>query len=291
MMETDTLRRFIFENSSVRGEWVHLSESWQTLHANADYPPRVMEALGEAVAAVALLAATLKFGGSLTLQMSGSGYISMLVVQSTADRTLRGMAHWDEELVDADAELFASDSRIVMTLEPGEGKERYQGMVELGSQSIAEAVQMYFQQSEQLPTRLWLSAGQQTVAGLLLQALPGEETDDDDAWDRMAALAETVTVEELQRLDCETLLHRLYHEESVRLFDAEQLSFQCSCSSERVEGMIRSMGLDEARDIIRDENQVRVQCEFCRAEYVYDAVDIEALFTATHSSPDNELPH
>lgn len=292
MSDTDTLHRFLFEDVSVRGEWVQLRDSWQALRANADYPPRVRDALGEAVAAVALLAATLKFDGSLTMQLSGSGYISMLVVQATAGNTMRGMAHWDEKADIDGAELFGKDTRMVMTLDPGEGKERYQGLVELGSRGITEAVETYFQQSEQLPTRLWLYASNDVIGGLLLQAMPDQESlGDDDGWNRLVTLADTVTSDELLGLDCESLLHRLYHEESVRLFEAETLSFQCSCSASRVENMIKGMGIDEARSIIKDEGMIQVQCEFCRAQYAYDAVDVEALFAATHDAPDSRQPH
>lgn len=291
MSENDSLHRFIFENCAVRGEWVHLDASWQALKANADYPAVVEKVLGEAVAAVALLAATVKFNGSLTLQLKGSGYIRMLVVQATGERTLRGVAHWDES-DDADpSQLFGADTQLVMTLEPGEGKERYQGLVELTGNSIADAVQAYFVQSEQLPTRIWLAGNSETVAGLLLQELPKKNDEDEDAWDRLVMLAETVKDEELIELSSEELLHRLYHEEVLRLFEREVISFRCACSSEKVEGMIRSMGIKEARDILEEEGNIRVECEFCRTRYEYDAVDIEGLFAGSHDASVSKHSH
>lgn len=279
MTERDTLHRFIIERTHVRGEWVHLDATWQAVLERADYPAPVRAVLGEAMAAVALLAATIKFDGSLILQITGDGPISMLVVQASGQRSLRGLAHWREAVPSGSLMQKFGDGRIVITIDPGEGKERYQGIVGLQGENLGEALREYFERSEQLPTRLWLSADDRCAAGLLLQSLPGEDSDP-DAWNRAVTLAETVRPEELRALDAVQILHRLYHEEDVRLFGREPVSFRCGCSRERVEEMIRGLGAQEAQSILEDEGLIGVTCEFCNARYEFDLVDVEQLFAA-----------
>ena len=280
MSDRDTLHRFIIERTNVRGEWVHLDATWQAVLERSDYPPEVRTVLGEALAAVALLAATIKFDGSLILQVQGDGPLSLVVAQASGQRTLRGLAQWRAEVPAGGlAEKFGS-GRIVITIDPGEGKERYQGVVGLTGERLADALATYFELSEQLPTRLWLAADARAAAGILLQSLPGEERDP-DAWNRAVMLADTLQSEELVSLEAEQVLHRLYHEEDVRLFEREPVSFRCSCSRERVENMLRTLGVDEARDIVREQGAIDVHCEFCNAHYHFDAVDVEHLFAAT----------
>ncbi len=283
MPEKDTLHRFLIEDTAVRGEWVHLDATFRALRANADYPPPVLRLLGQALAATALLTATLKFEGSLTLQISGGHPVTLLVMQARANGSLRGLAHWDSEAeLPEQGDLFGPDAQLVMTLDPGQGRERYQGIVPLESGDLAKALEGYFRQSEQLPTRLWLACDGQAAAGLLLQEMPRREDSaaprDEDAWRRLEALTDTLDERELLDLPVETLLRRLYHEEGVRLLEAEPVRFQCDCSAERVEAMIRGLGAEEARDIVRREGGIEVHCEFCNARYHYDAIDVDTLF-------------
>jgi molecular chaperone Hsp33 len=290
MIERDSLHRFLIEHTNVRGEWVHLDATWQAVLERGDYPPVVKETLGEAMAAVALLAATLKFKGSLVMQISGDGPIGMLVVQATSERTLRGLAHFEGDVPPGDLSARFGNGRIVITIDPGEGMERYQGVVGLVGASLGEALRDYFERSEQLPTQLWLAADGTAAAGLLIQRMPGPE-EDADAWNRAVTLAETVTREELLTLNAQQVLHRLYHEEDVRLFERDPVSFRCSCSRERVGDMLVSLGADEARSILEDEGDIRVTCEFCNAHYVFDAVDVEELFAARDKPPVKPTRH
>ncbi len=276
--EHDSLHRFLIEHTHVRGEWVHLDATWQALLERGPYPPGVREVLGEALAAVALLSATIKFDGSLILQITGDGPISMLVMQADGRRALRGLAHWTGEVPEHDLQAQFGEGRMVITIDPGEGKERYQGVVALEGARLSDALDAYFARSEQLPTRLWLAVDDRAVAGLLLQRLPGED-EDRDAWDRTVALADTVREEELLSLPVESLLHRLFHEEEVRLLEREPLCFRCSCSEARVKEMLRGLGSEEAHRILAEEGGVHVTCEFCNAQYHFDAVDLDALFT------------
>ena len=284
---SDTLQRFLFENAGVRGEVVQLDATWRAVLDRHDYPPAVREVLGESMAAAALLAATLKLRGSITLQVQGSGPISLLVVECTSARTLRGIAHWNQDVPAGDLHARFGDGRLVITVDPGEGMERYQGIVPLEGANIAEALDTYLERSEQLATRLWLAAGQDRAAGLLVQKLPGLAPDA-DAWTRVTTLSATVTPAELLELTPREVMHRLFHEEDLRVFEPEPVSFRCSCTRERVEQMLRQLGRDEVEALLQEEGEVAVDCNFCNQHYVFDAVDAAQVFldgTQPHAGP------
>jgi len=277
--DTDCLHRFVFEHSDVRGELVHLDASWQAVLERRDYPPPVRELLGQAVVAATLLSATIKFDGSLQLQLQGDGPLKLLLVEVTAQRTLRGLAHWDGDVPDGTLIGQVGDARLTLTIDPGSGGERYQGLVVIEEDSLAAALENYFQRSEQLDTRLWLAADDERACGMLLQRLPGKGADDRD-WEHDVCLGETISADELLGLPTRELLHRLYHEQDVRLFEAEPVSFRCSCSRERIETMLRGLGYSEVQDILEEQGSVSVNCEFCAQIYGFDRVDVERLFAA-----------
>jgi molecular chaperone Hsp33 len=287
---TDSLHRFLLESTNVRGEWVHLDAAWRALLERYEYPQPVRDLLGQALAAVALLSATIKFDGSLILQVTGNGPLNLLVVQASGRGTVRGLARWQSEVPDAGLTAQFGDGRMVMTIDPGEGRDRYQGVVPLEGESLAEALEGYFTRSEQLPTRLWLAADGRRAAGLLLQALPGEQRDP-DAFNRATVLAGTLRPEELLEWPVETLLHRLYHEEDVRLLEGSPVSFRCPCSRERVADMLRNLGRAELESVLAEEGVIEVRCEFCNAGYRFDAVDAEQLFTQGEQPPGTRTRH
>lgn len=280
-METDSRFRFLIESCDVRGQLVHLDDCWQEAKARTEYPPNVATVLGQAFAAAALMAGTIKFDGKLTLQVRGSGDVYLLVVQITNEGKMRGLARWRNEPKTINpAECFGVDARITITIETDQFSEPYQGIVPLQGNSLAESIAHYFNVSEQLKTQVYFAVTDSAVSGMLLQALPPSEktTDDEDAWARALALADTLTDEELLDESAQTLLHRLYHEEQVRLFEASTLQFMCSCSKERTDGMLIGLGEAEVLDIVKEQGEVKVACEFCDASYRYDAVDVAALF-------------
>jgi molecular chaperone Hsp33 len=275
----DTLQRFLFEHTPLRGELVHLDTAWQEVLRRHEYPPAVRARLGEMMASCLLLSATLKFNGTVTMQVQGEGAINLLVVEATSRRTVRGMAQWQGEVVAGDLHAQFGAGRLTITIDPGTGGERYQGIVALEGDSLADAIDTYLDRSEQLPTRMWLAADGNSAAGMLLQKLPGVEADD-DAWSRVQALGATLSAGELLALPAQEIIHRLFHEEEVRLFDTEPVSFHCSCSRERVAGMLHSLGQDEVMDILHSEGAIEVTCEFCNKHYRFDAVDATQLFAA-----------
>ena len=279
MADSDTLQRFVFERAPVRGEIVHLDATLRAVLERRDYPPPVRTVLAEFMVGAALLAATLKFQGRLILQIQGDGPLSLLVTECTSDHTLRGIAHWSGELSGQTLAELAGQGRLVITVEPDNGKERYQGVVDLAGASVARALERYYALSEQLDTRLWLTSDDEHAAGMLLQKLPGDMTDS-DLWGRTLELTATLTDWELLELPVREVLHRLYHEEDVRLFPADPLSFRCSCSRERVEGVLLMLGREDIRELLAERGMVDVDCEFCGRHYSLDAVDVEQVFIA-----------
>ncbi len=289
MHDGDTLRRFIFERFPVRGYIVHLDASWRALIEHHDYPPVVRETLGQAAAATLLLGATIKFDGLLTLQLQGPGPMHLLVVQASHRHAVRGVARWRGEVADPALEALTGGGQVTVTVENADRSSRYQGIVPLTGARLAECFEDYFARSEQLPTRLWLVATEERAVGLLLQRLPsgaGASTEElahsvaegDEDWNRVRLLAATLSAAELATLPAEELLHRLFHEEDVRLFEPDPVYFQCTCSRERVSGILRSLGEREVRELLAERGNVEVRCEFCNRAWQYDAVDVEGLF-------------
>lgn len=289
MPEHDSLRRFIFENLPIQGRHVHLDASWRAVLERQDYPLPVRALLGEAMAAIALLSATLKFDGVVTLQVHGNGPLHLLVVQCTSRLSLRGLARWQGDLPDSGLQQLLGDGRLAITIEPANG-ERYQGIVSLEGETLAACLEDYFQRSEQLPTRLWLTADDECAAGMLLQVMPEHERNP-DAWQHVTVLADTTTCKELNSLTAQQLLQRLYHEEDVRLFEATPVAFRCQCSRVRIEATLRSLGTDEMHSILREQGKVHVDCEFCGRGYELDEVDVAAIFSTPQTMPVSEARH
>ena len=295
--DPDRLTRFLLEAAGVRGVRVHLDEAWREIASRAEYPREVSLLLGQAAVATALLTAHAKVEGRLSLQLRGDqGPLQLLFAECTAAGTLRGIARLAEDEAD-DSEAVAdlappvpvSDLRdlgagaiLAITIENpslgGRDPVRYQGLVPLEAPTLAGALEDYFRQSEQLPTRLLLVADEQRAAGLMLQKLPGDEGDD-DGWTRASALLDTLAPQELLGWPVATLLHRLYHDEDVRLMDQRPLRFACSCSRERVSDVLRSLGEEEARAAAA-EGVAEIRCEFCGQRYHFDADAIGTLFAA-----------
>jgi molecular chaperone Hsp33 len=306
MHDRDCLHRFMFERYPIRGHLVHLDAAWRALIEHRDYPGNIREALGEAVAASLLLAATIKFEGVLSLQMRGDGPVHLILAQCTGGLGVRALARYREDSstgaaagteagADSSAGMGAASiadligaGNLTVTLETDGGAQRYQGIVPIVGQRLAESLQVYFENSEQLPTRLWLQADSQGVSGMLLQKLPeadlpqgGAAADPaavEDAWRRVQLIGETLTAQEMRTLSDAEILHRLFNEDDVRLFESAPVFFRCRCSRERVGSMLQSLGEAESRSVLAERGKVEVHCDFCNRAYVFDAVDIAQLF-------------
>jgi len=291
MQEKDILRRFLFDGLAVRGEWLNLTTSWQAAKQHHQYPDAVMQILGEALAAATLLSSTIKFDGNLILQAQGDGALKSLVAQSTNNREIRGWARCDEQASGNNLPDLLGAGRIVLTIEPEKG-EPYQGIVPLTGDRLQNAVESYFAQSEQLKTRLWLFANEDHAAGLLIQELPAQENEQtQEDWQRIEALANTISEQEMLSLSCEELLYRLFNEEQVRLFAVEPVSFKCRCSTEKVENTLLSLGRAAIDEVLNEQGEVIVDCEFCSTKYQFDKVDIARVFSDSSVQPNSTTRH
>jgi molecular chaperone Hsp33 len=308
MHDRDSLHRFIFEHYPIRGHLVHLDASWRALIEHRDYPEVIREALGEAVVASLLLAATIKFEGVLSLQLQGPGPIQLLLAQCTSGLGVRGLARYGAEVESGATaaggmhELIGAGN-LTVTLESDDGSQRYQGIVPITGVRLADSLQIYFENSEQLPTRLWLYADEHGAAGMLLQRLPGEgsvavpgtavadPSAVDDAWHRVQLIGATLTPEELRSLADAEIVHRLFNEDDVRIFEPAPVYFRCRCSRDRVSGMLQGLGETETRSILAERGEVEVRCDFCNRAYVFDAVDVAQLFNKGVASDPGSSVH
>ncbi|HKO66444.1 MAG TPA: Hsp33 family molecular chaperone HslO [Burkholderiaceae bacterium] len=289
----DQLLKFGFTGARVRGELVQLANAWREMTVHRRYPPAVMCVLGEMVAAAALLASNIKFNGALVMQIYGDGPLQLLVVECQSDLALRATAKVREEAIADDISLHdlmnrQGRGRFSITLDPKDplpGQQPYQGIVALEGDSVAEILQNYMRQSEQLETRLWLASNDAVAAGLLLQRLPSESGSeaaptDDAAWEHLLALGRTVTAEELLELSPADIAHRLFWQESLEHYPPVMPRFQCTCSRERIAKMLISLGPEEVDSIVAEQGSVTVTCEFCGRTYGFDPVDTAQLFAA-----------
>jgi molecular chaperone Hsp33 len=302
MHDRDCLHRFVFEHYPIRGHLVHLDAAWRALIEHREYPNAIRGVLGEAVAASLLLAATIKFDGVLSLQLRGDGFVHLMLAQCTSGLGVRGLARYQEtgsgeggeppgEPQSGINDLIGAGN-LTVTLETDDGAQRYQGIVPISGARLADSLQIYFENSEQLPTRLWLYADGLGASGMLLQRLPGggsgaagaDVAAVEDAWRRVQMIGDTLTREELRTLTDAQILHRLFNEDDLRLFDPSPVYFRCRCSRERVAGMLQGLGEAETRSILAERGEVEVRCDFCNRAYVFDAVDVGRIFNAGASS-------
>ena len=299
---TDALQHFLFENQHneampIRGNIVHLNHTFKQILQHQTLPNVLKQALGELMAASALLSATLKMDGMMVLQLQSKGALKLLVVECSHDLNMRATAKWDETLTKEIETLsfieLVKHGQFVITLDPSVG-EAYQGIVPIEGSTIAEMLQNYMLRSQQIDTSLWLHCDGESASGMLLQKLPnspklGEA--DADAWNRVNILANTVTNDELKNLAPESLLSKLFSEENIRLFEAKPTQFRCSCSKAKVGNMLRLLGAEEVESILAELGKIEVNCDFCNKQYAFDALDISHAFSENAVLIDNKTSH
>ena len=275
MYPTDQLTRFTFIDQDVRGELVQLSTSYQRMLQGHDYPPVVQRLLGELMAATSLLTATLKFEGHIAIQLQGDGPLNFLAVNGSHHQQLRGIARIRSAIADdcSDLRTLMGHAHLIITLTPLQG-ERYQGMVSGNGDSIAEIIEGYFAQSEQLHTRVWLHADGEHAAGMLLQVMPAAGHDR-SYFEHLDVLTQTITAAELFSLDSEEILTRLYHDEQVEVYPQQPVSFHCGCSRERTRDALSTVPADELREILAADGAITMTCDYCLTDYVFKG---QALF-------------
>jgi molecular chaperone Hsp33 len=274
----DKSLRFLFEQVDVRGETVHLDTAYRDIIAIHQYAPGVSRLLGEFLAAAVLLSTTLKFEGKLILQVRSDGQLPMLMVECDNTLRVRAIARGAEHATSNSNEQLLTNGQLAITIDPNNG-QRYQGIVPLVQDSLAHSLDAYFEQSEQLKTRFWLAADGERAAGLLLQQLPTQITEDDtlrlQQWEHACSLAATVRSDELLALSAQQLLYRLYHQDPVRLFEPAKVSFCCSCSRERTRAALASLGRAEIEELLDELGSITMDCEFCNQQYRFAREDME----------------
>lgn len=301
MKKSDTLQRFSFDRLDIRGELVYLEQSWENILARHNYPDTVRTQLGTALAAVALLSLSIKFDGTMILQIRGKGPLRSLVAQISNTGNMRGLARWEGLVPAGNLKEVFGDAQMVISVMKDSG-ERYQSIVALEGDTLTDALRAYFLQSEQLPSSFQLFVHRDRVSGLFLQALPethrsqafadaGAESERDENWNRINMLAATVQEEEMFALTAERLLLNLFHEEEVRLHEPRPLQFACTCSRAKVERTLIAMGHAELLSIINDEDTIKVDCEFCNQHYEFDTTDVDALFHEGDGPPPGSIVH
>ena len=280
---SDTFQRFIFEKLDIRGAFVQLETSWQAMQHGRAYSQPVLELLGQTTAVTTLIGSQLKTPGRLTFQLQGEGPVSLLIVDCDEQLRLRGMAKAEAGIGHANATELIGNGRLLLTLQTNDSPKPYQSFVPLEGDSIAAIFENYLDLSEQQPTRLFLFADGERACGLFLQKLPetpGQHEQDEDGWNRVQQLAATVRADEFA-LPAADLLHRLFAEEDVRLFEPHPVVYHCPRDEEKVRGALLSLGRDEVQAILDDHGEIRVQDDICNHEYVFGEEILEELFPAT----------
>lgn len=291
---TDQLKKYLLEDRGTRIQTVQLTNAWQQGLAHQHYPDCVQRLLGEMVCAAVLLAGNIKFQGSLVLQMQGDGPVALAVAECSADLDIRATATLREgHDIPNDSTLqtllnLQGQGRFIVVLDPDRaatGMRPYQGIVPLEGKSVAEVLEHYMRDSQQLETRLWLVSGSERCSGLLLQRLPAQggsastlEEITENSWERASTLAGTLHADELLSADVDTIVHRLFWEESLIAFEPQNIRWHCPCTRDRVANMLRMLGHEEVEDILAHSGQVSVSCSFCGKPYRFDAIDCAALF-------------
>jgi len=293
MSNQDLLYRYLFEEYEVRGELVQLDSTYRHVVEAQNYPVQVQKLLGELLVATSLLTATLKFEGSITVQLQGDGPVRLAVINGDHNQQLRGVARYEGTLPD-DGKLqsLIGNGQLVITISPEQG-ERYQGIIALEADTLAGCLEQYFDQSEQLATKLWIRTGHHEgtprAAGILLQELPAQSEDHSADFEHLTQLTSTIKDEELFGLEAEEILYRLYHQDKVRVFDPQAIEFRCTCSRARCEGALLQIEKAEAVAMVQELGKIDMHCDYCGAHYQFDGIDVETLFSRAPGNDANKL--
>lgn len=289
----DLIHRFTFEGLAVRGALVQLDEVFSQTSEHGNYPAEIQHLLGQTLCVSALMSSIIKYEGRMTVQLQGQGALRLLLAQSTNKFGLRGMARFDAAGFAAVAKAplveMMGQGRTLINIQADKQAKPWQGVIDTNYPDLATMFEAYFKQSEQLETRLFLFANNDRCAGLLLQQLPNKNSDDPDGWERLTKLAETLKAEEALQLNVPEILKRLYHEETLRVYESQPAFFNCNGCGERVEAMLRQVAREELDALVADTGKVEVTCEFCAKQFSYDAVDLNALLAANAAGGSSSL--
>jgi molecular chaperone Hsp33 len=288
-VQSDIVMPFVFETLPIRGAVIQLERSWHRMLLGHDYEQPVLETLGQSAAASALIAQSLKFDGSITLQISGDGPLAMLVVQCTSKLELRGMASagpLDEDLAFPD---LVNKARCAITVDAGAMERPYQGIVEVSGDSLADSIEHYYARSAQVPSHLQLVSDSRCCGGILLQQMPSAGDPAADDWRRVGLLASTLGLRDVEGGVGPDLLTRLFAEDDLRVFRPRETVFRCRCTDRRAEDVLKLLGKEETAEVLEEQGRIEVTCEYCGHVRTFDSIDIESLFADTGLRPSDTL--
>lgn len=297
----DALWRLLFPDAHARAHLVRLDRSFQeVVQRHPQLEPCVIQLVGEMAAAATLLSGSLKFDGSVLLQLHGDGPLRLAIAECSADLSIRGTATCDQSQVILPQSKLkalanqAGQGRLSLILDSQKPDQKpYQGIVGLDADRLSQAVENYMSQSEQVQTRLWLASDGQRAAGLMIQQMPAEggqaqttalpealeRAQRHESFHRLCLLGETLQAEELLSTPAEQLLHQLFWDEHARLLEQQPVQFRCPCNRVRVGRMLIGLGRNEVEGILAEQGQVEIHCHFCNAGYHFDPIDCARLFT------------
>lgn len=279
MKTKDTIQKFTFEHANIRGEIAHLEEAYQKIISQRPYPEKVKELLGEALVSCLLVTSTLKFEGEVSLQFNGDERLPLLIVQCNHKQEIRAFAKYKEDAQNSDFENAFLNGKMALVINQYKNNHNYQSLVPINSLLMSENLMHYFAQSEQISTKIWLAVSENSVSGMLLQLLPGSDTEEqENFWEYAVKIGETITKDELLSLDNQTLLHRLYHETVIRLYNAKAVEFKCRCNKEKMQEVIKILGKEDITKLLEERDTIDVSCDFCNENYSFDSIDIAMLF-------------
>jgi molecular chaperone Hsp33 len=270
----DAVIPFVFESIPVRGALVQLESAWQRMQLGHDYSQPVAEVLGHSAAATALIAQSLKFNGTVTLQISSDGPLGMLVMQCTDGIELRGMASAKDIAGDKVFADLMPGARCAVTVDSGATERPYQGIVEIRPESLAASLENYFVQSVQVPSVVHLESARGLCGGILLQQMPDKSLTLEDNWQRLGLLTRTLRAQDLMDGASHELLHKIFAEDNVRVFKSREARFRCRCTQQIVEQVLRLLGEAETRAACEEQGKVDVICEYCGRLRSFDAIDV-----------------
>ncbi len=275
----NTINRFLFKDLDIRGQHLSLIDTWQDMIQNRGYSVLVRQLFGELSALAIFLANGIKHKGKLTLQVQGSGIVSLLLVEVTSDLKIRGMVRSDSTIEEDDSlDKILGEGQIVATLYNSQTDHSFQSLVPINQKGLIATFEDYFFQSEQLESRLWVSSTQENLCAMLLQKMPEADQHDSEGWHRVGTLSDTITQDELNSLDAESLLHRLFHEETLQLFNADWVGYECEKNKERFEKIIYDLGEQDARDLLKERGEIAIHNEICNEHLFFDEQDVDRIF-------------
>lgn len=280
----DSIQRFLFKELNIRGQHLNIDQAWQKMIEDRHYPDSLIQVLGELTAVAIMLANGMKHAGKVSIQVQGSGPVNLLVVQVSHTFDLRGVAKTNQTLThESGLNALLGDGQILVTLENSQTGHFFQSYVPREADTISDCFEAFLSQSEQLPSKLWLAANDQGIGGVLIQKMPTTDDQDEDGWERITHLSHTVTKAELLECDALTLLHRLFHEETIELYSPETVQYDCPQDQQAVETMLKSLGEEDVRKILEEQGQVVIHNEMCNLHLKFDESDINRIFAEIDS--------